>query len=931
MILIRQKPFFVIVEPCMPIRKDVHRSRSLYRGNPVSVCTRISAHPPRRATRPRAPVFDPGLRASGRKCCPPDDAPSISGDTGPDPANPDPLSPLGAEIEIPETSILATQSNNEEKSPTPLGARGPAPGDTMQDSSSYMEVDQTAQTLAPKNAKKQKVADNRQDSLGPTEAPNSNNWSAKLREKLNKARSTMRTVASDTRKLIERTPDAELRSYLENLLSRTSDAYTAVDSLLEKNGDVLDLPRFATTGKSTSDASTDMELTPAHWDSLAPRTTAAIRQKRLPKLTAPQRPLDTEADTGMDTEAEEWSKVVGRRPKKVVTTTAAASHPPAAQLQQPSGFSRKAPAILIKNAEGKTYRDTVLAVRNCGLSREEIGANVTMRQTRDGSLLLELPKGASSTTAAKNIMSAMSARLGESVGRVQQLGLLVEVEVLDMEADDRCVARRVRIRRKPPGLGRLRRQKTINLNVNWGAEQLMAQTVDELGADVLIVSEPATHYGQEDRWCFSSDRKAAVGISRHSTLSHVHRGSGNGFAWMAFRDFTIFSCYFRPGATMQEFNTAMGDLEDAIRARGDTLSSWPGTSMHEEGSRPLGGSEQDPQGSRQHTEPSGVGDYERLPSRSYFPAALVLIKKGADKPSDAPSSYKPICILDVTGKLLERLLLQRLEKHLDEHNGRRRAPNQYGFRQGISIETAVNCVLNLAAQAAATPRKKSLYVLVTLDVKNAFNSLRWPMIDKALRHVQTPEYLVDMLRSWLSDRTLLAGAERTSRPVTCGVPQGSVLGPALWNVAYDSLMRMDVLPGVKLIGFADDLAVVGTAVTGQLLEDLVNPVLLSIDDWMSRHGLELAHQSPDHTLREDQIPRGDPGQELDVDTVAKKASRTAAALARLMPNIGGVEEKVAWHRREQPAAIIRRTRLDRGEPPYIIQYMFTFCFSKISS
>jgi len=57
-----------------------------------------------------------------------------------------------------------------------------------------------------------------------------------------------------------------------------------------------------------------------------------------------------------------------------------------------------------------------------------------MRQTRDGSLLLELPKGASSTTAAKNIVSAISARLGESVGRVQQLGLQVEVEVLDIDA-----------------------------------------------------------------------------------------------------------------------------------------------------------------------------------------------------------------------------------------------------------------------------------------------------------------------------------------------------------------------------------------------------------------------------------------------------------------------------------------------------------------
>lgn len=60
--------------------------------------------------------------------------------------------------------------------------------------------------------------------------------------------------------------------------------------------------------------------------------------------------------------------------------------------------------MIIRNAVGKTYRDTILAVCNCGLSRDDIGANVTMRQTRDGNLLLELPKGANSTSAAKNIV-----------------------------------------------------------------------------------------------------------------------------------------------------------------------------------------------------------------------------------------------------------------------------------------------------------------------------------------------------------------------------------------------------------------------------------------------------------------------------------------------------------------------------------------------
>ncbi|KAF0751881.1 Uncharacterized protein FWK35_00022542 [Aphis craccivora] len=301
-------------------------------------------------------------------------------------------------------------------------------------------------------------------------------------------------------------------------------------------------------------------------------------------------------------------------------------------------------------------------------------------------------------------------------------------------------------------------------------------------------------------------------------------------------------------------------------------------------------------------------------------ARLVLFRKGQDKPVDAPSSYRPICMLDASGKLLERLLLQRLEDHLDAHGRRRRAPNQFGFRRGVSTESAIGMVLSIATQAVTTPRRKSLCVLVTLDVRNTFNSLGWPIIDAALRGINTPEYLVEMLRSWLAERTLLTSEEMAERPLTCGVPQGSVLGPALLNVAYDSLLKMETPPGVQLVGFADDLAVVGIAVTEQQLEDAINPTLTAIDDWMRSRGLELAHQKseavvlsrrrafvpPRLTVGGLLIPLKNEIRYLGVildkrltfaahaSTVAAKAARSAAALSRLMPNICGSAQ---WKRR----------------------------------
>jgi len=98
-----------------------------------------------------------------------------------------------------------------------------------------------------------------------------------------------------------------------------------------------------------------------------------------------------------------------------------------------------------------------------------------------------------------------------------------------------------------------------------------------------------------------------------------------------------------------------------------------------------------------------------------------------------------------------------------------------------------------------------------------------------------------MLRSWLSDRTLLTEEEMTSIPLTYGVPQGLVLGPALWNMSYGSILKMQVPPGVHGVDFADDLDIVGVARTRQLLEEALNSTLEAIDAWMTQKGLQLTH------------------------------------------------------------------------------------------
>lgn len=82
-------------------------------------------------------------------------------------------------------------------------------------------------------------------------------------------------------------------------------------------------------------------------------------------------------------------------------------------------------------------------------------------------------------------------------------------------------------------------------------------------------------------------------------------------------------------------------------------------------------------------------------------------------------------------------------------------------------------------------------------------------------------------RRKLSDRKLEL-EKGVTMSVTCGVPQGSVLGPVLWNLIYDGILNIDMPEGVETIAFADDLAVVTTTKTEEQLMRNTNKELHKI-------------------------------------------------------------------------------------------------------
>jgi len=152
----------------------------------------------------------------------------------------------------------------------------------------------------------------------------------------------------------------------------------------------------------------------------------------------------------------------------------------------------------------------------------------------------------------------------------------------------------------------------------------------------------------------------------------------------------------------------------------------------------------------------------------------------------------------------------------------------------------VQCVIKIVENASTGPLKnRKLCVVIALDVANTFNTAKWDKIEESLHAKELPTYLVGILRSYMSDRKLQYG-KNVSKAITCGVPQGSVLGPLLWNLMYDDLLRVQTGGNVRnessstLVAFADDVAVVTNGRTPEILQAVSNNALEAVSAWMDR-------------------------------------------------------------------------------------------------
>ena len=177
------------------------------------------------------------------------------------------------------------------------------------------------------------------------------------------------------------------------------------------------------------------------------------------------------------------------------------------------------------------------------------------------------------------------------------------------------------------------------------------------------------------------------------------------------------------------------------------------------------------------------------------------------------SNYRPISVLPLCMKVFERLVHNQFHTHITTNNLLN--PHQSGFRPKHSTTTALidvtDHLYNLSQIGLITGA-------IFLDLKKAFDTLNPVILQEKLRAIGVHGTELQWFDNYFTNRTQVVsanGAVSTTQPISCGVPQGSILGPLLFTLYVNDLSSVAVHG--KVVLYADDTAIF---VSGKNIEDI---------------------------------------------------------------------------------------------------------------
>ena len=203
------------------------------------------------------------------------------------------------------------------------------------------------------------------------------------------------------------------------------------------------------------------------------------------------------------------------------------------------------------------------------------------------------------------------------------------------------------------------------------------------------------------------------------------------------------------------------------------------------------------------------------------------------KPADDAKSYRPISLLCVPLKLLERLLLARLEPVIDPQL----PPQQAGFRQGRSTTDQVT-LLTDDIEAGFEAKQKVGVVLV--DLTAAYDTVWLRGLHLKLLRMVPDVHMVSFVMELLTNRSFKLktsdGQVSRLRRLRNGVPQGSTLSPTLFNIYISDIPQTTSMQ----YGYVDDLALLAADDTWEKVEETLNHDMQAITNYLQKWRLILS-------------------------------------------------------------------------------------------
>ena len=224
-------------------------------------------------------------------------------------------------------------------------------------------------------------------------------------------------------------------------------------------------------------------------------------------------------------------------------------------------------------------------------------------------------------------------------------------------------------------------------------------------------------------------------------------------------------------------------------------------------------------------------------STGYFPKVLKIaevvpiFKKGE---RELCSNYCPISILNPFAKLFEKCLLDQLNNYFVSNN--LISPNQYGFKKNCSTNEAV---LDIYNKLLDNMDKKLITCSIFLDLRKAYDTIDHTILIKKVEKYGIIGLPLQLLASYLTDRqqyTIVNQYKSKSRDVICGIPQGSTLGPLLFNIYINDL---PLASNSTIHLFADDTNLTLSHSNVSTLQQNINDELVNVSNWFKVNKLSI--------------------------------------------------------------------------------------------